>query len=172
MCVNVKFVSAGLIWPDELKHAEVAWIWRNLVQNEHLWQIKQWPCFLSCDVFALDPRVSHIWQTLVAISLAKACLFTLCSQSETKQDKKKIACPPVFAEKKKKKPHETSGLGNIYGRLEPQETSRGKCSLSFSGPSLLLWSLLSSLPTLDLGAESLRKVKGAPEKSTDHPQMD
>lgn len=95
-------------------------------------------------------------------------------QNKTKQKNNKISCPPVFAEKKKKKknPRESSRLGNIYGRLEPQETSRGKCSLSFSGPSLPPRSLLSFLPTLNLGAESLRKVKGELEKSTDDSQMD
>lgn len=63
---------------------------------------------------------------LVAISLVKDCLFSFSGQSET-NNVLALQCLP-------KKPCETLRLGNVYEHAQPQETSRGKCSLSLSTP--------------------------------------
>lgn len=65
----------------------------------------------------------------MAISLVKDCLFFLSGQSDT-NTALALQCLP-------RGPCETLRLGNVYSHSEPQETSRGKCSPSFSTPSPL-----------------------------------
>lgn len=78
-------------------------------------------------VVLLTPCFSQYFTgPLVAISLVKDCFFSLSGQSVTNNV---LALQCLL-----KKPCETLRLGNVYEHSEPQETSRGKCSLSLSTP--------------------------------------
>ncbi|KAK1896732.1 hypothetical protein KUDE01_016275, partial [Dissostichus eleginoides] len=57
-----------------------------------------------------------------------------------------------------RKSPETLRLGSVYEHSQPQETSRGKRCLSLKPPAPQP-PLLSFSPAVDLGPESLRKVK-------------
>ncbi|KAG8003087.1 hypothetical protein GBF38_007437, partial [Nibea albiflora] len=92
-------------------------------------------------------RLLHKEEVLLPSKLTdKACVTSASGQSETNNV---LALQYVL-----KRPCETLKLGNVYEHSEPQETSRGKRSLSNPPPPIL-----SSVPAMDLGLESLRKVK-------------
>lgn len=69
-------------------------------------------------------------------------------------------------------PCETSRLGNVYSHAEPQEASRGKCSLCLHLPPRSPFPCAAPLPAADGGPESLRKVGGEAEESADDSRMD